>query len=157
YGSTLASNLGNGRYQTDDLALIWLQDRSRANEESALAKLKGIAVPAGFDQGTLYSPGNYPSGFGKFSDPRMPDFAVKVNLGVIYTGGTKVAEHGGFSDDDSHVALLVSYPQLKSATITDQVQTTQVAPTLLEALGINGQELQAVREEYTSDLPGLDF
>jgi hypothetical protein len=157
YGTALASNLGNGRYQTDDLALIWLQDRSPANEDSALNNLRAIATTAAFENGTLYTPGHYPPGFGDFSDPRIPDFAVKVDLGAIYTGGTKIAEHGGFSDDDSHVALLVSYPQLKSATITDEVQTAQVAPTLLEALGINGRELQAVRQEYTDDLPGLSF
>ena len=157
YGTALASNLGNGRYQTDDLALIWLQDESPANESSALANLQAIATTAAFENGTLYTPGNYPAGWGHFGDPRIPDYAVKVDLGAIYTGGSKIAEHGGFSDDDTHVALLVSYPGLKAATITDTVQTAQAAPTLLEALGINARELQAVQQEYTDDLPGLNF
>lgn len=38
------------------------------------------------------------------------------------------AEHGGFSEDDTHVALLVSAPGLQAGTVS----TIQVAPTLRE-------------------------
>ena len=31
---------------------------------------------------------------------------------MIYTRGKKIAEHGGFGEDDTHVALLVSEPHL---------------------------------------------
>jgi hypothetical protein len=38
---------------------------------------------------------------------------VQPNVGVIYTGsGTKVAEHGGFSADGTHLMLLVSNPKI---------------------------------------------
>ena len=42
----------------------------------------------------------------------MPDFIAITDHGVICTGGSKLAEHGGFSDDDRNVALLVSSPQV---------------------------------------------
>lgn len=43
------------------------------------------------------------------SDPRTPDIILKVNTGVIFTGGSKIAEHGGLNEDDIHAALLVSF------------------------------------------------
>jgi hypothetical protein len=35
------------------------------------------------------------------------------------------------------------------------VETTQIAPTILRLLGLNPDELQAVRIEHTQVLPGL--
>ncbi|GAA4016150.1 alkaline phosphatase family protein [Deinococcus rubellus] len=88
-------------------------------------------------------------------DPRVPDLIVVPRLGVIYTkpSATKTAEHGGFSEDDTHVALLVSAPNLSQATISTPVSTTQVAPTVLQALGLSPQALQAVVQEHTAALP----
>ena len=40
-------------------------------------------------------------------DPRTPDIILKVNTGVIFTGGSKIAEHGGINEDDVHTALLL--------------------------------------------------
>jgi arylsulfatase A-like enzyme len=74
---------------------------------------------------------------------------------VIYTTGSKIAEHGGFNEDDTHVALLVSHPDLKERSINTAVATTQIAPTILKALGLEPQELEAVRLEGTQILPGL--
>jgi hypothetical protein len=37
------------------------------------------------------------------------------------------------------------------------VATTQVAPTILKALGLDPDDLQAVRIEGTQVLPGIDF
>jgi len=31
-------------------------------------------------------------------DPRTPDIILKVNTGVIFTGGSKLSEHGGFNE-----------------------------------------------------------
>lgn len=36
----------------------------------------------------------------------MPDFIAVTDHGVICTGGSKLAEHGGFSDDDRNVGLI---------------------------------------------------
>jgi len=76
---------------------------------------------------------------------------------VIYTKPTsaKIAEHGGFIGPDTHVALLVSRPGLDARVVRTPVQTMQVAPTLLKALGLDPQALQAVRIERTAVLPGL--
>jgi arylsulfatase A-like enzyme len=87
------------------------------------------------------------------TDSRTPDFFVVSNKGVIYTGGSKLAEHGGVADDDRHVALLVSAPGLEGEEIDEVVQTTQIAPTILSTLGISSRELQAVRIERTRKLP----
>jgi hypothetical protein len=37
------------------------------------------------------------------------------------------------------------------------VQTKQVAPTILKALGLDPASLQAVQKEGTQELPGLPF
>ena len=54
-----------------------------------------------------------------------------------------------------HVALIVSNPRIEAATINTGVQTTQIAPTILEALGLDPQDLDGVRLEGTVSLPGL--
>jgi arylsulfatase A-like enzyme len=66
-------------------------------------------------------------------------------------------EHGGFAHDDVNVMLLVSNPRLEQKTLTGPVETTQVAPTILQALGLDPDKLQAVRKELTPLLPGLGF
>jgi hypothetical protein len=89
-------------------------------------------------------------------DPRTPDIIVIVTEGVIYTGGSKLAEHGGFNSDDTSVALLVSNVNLTHKVFRSPVQTFSVAPTILDILGIDPTELQAVQKEKTDELPGFD-
>ena len=75
---------------------------------------------------------------------------------MTYSGSSKkLAEHGGFSHDDTNVMILVSNPSLRPATITTPVQTAQVGPTILEALGLNPSRLQAVQLQGTQVLPGI--
>jgi arylsulfatase A-like enzyme len=75
---------------------------------------------------------------------------------VIYsTSGKKQAEHGGFSHDDTNVMMLVSNPTIRASTVTSAVETAQVAPTILSALGLNPGSLQAVQIEGTPVLPAL--
>ena len=90
-------------------------------------------------------------------DSRTPDIIVLPSAGVIYTkpSATKTAEHGGFSRQDTNVAILIANPGLTPSTIKSPVETTQIAPTILEALGVNPQRLKAVQMEQTVDLPGL--
>jgi len=87
-----------------------------------------------------------------FSNSRVPDFIAVTNHGVICTGGTKLAEHGGFSDDDRNVALLLSAPHLNREYVETLTDTTQIAPTILHALGLNTSRLDAVRIEGTQVL-----
>jgi arylsulfatase A-like enzyme len=89
------------------------------------------------------------------TDSRTPDIIGIARVGVIYTGGSKIAEHGGFNEDDTHVALIVANAALKQSVVSTAVTTTQIAPTILEALGFDPNALDAVRLEKTVPLPGL--
>jgi len=81
-------------------------------------------------------------------DNRVPDIVVIPNFGTSYAPADEqgIAAHGGFSDDDTHVALLLSSPGLSPRIIRTPVQTMQVAPTILQALGIDPGSLQAVHK-----------
>ncbi len=94
----------------------------------------------------------------KFNDPakdsRTPDIIVQPEYGTIYTGSkTKNAEHGGFSFGDTNVGLIVSNPEMKPRVVKTLVLTSQVAPTILHALGIDPSTLKAVQAEGTALLP----
>ena len=139
----------------DDVSLIWLTDSTQASIASAMLQ-KNLSSTGG---GQIYAGNslnlilNDPT-----LDPRSPDVVVTPNVGVIYTGGgKKVSEHGGFANDDTNVMLLVSNPALPSAVHTFPVTTTQVAPTILKALGLDPMALQGVQKEGTQPLPDLPF
>jgi hypothetical protein len=88
-----------------------------------------------------------------FRNSRVPDFIAITDHGVICTGGSKLAEHGGFSNDDRNVALVVSSPRIKQGKVVqDTTFTTQIAPTILEALDLDPHALQAVRDEGVEPL-----
>jgi arylsulfatase A-like enzyme len=96
----------------------------------------------------------------KFNDPlkdnRTPDVIVQPIYGTIYTTSTaKNAEHGGLSFGDTNVGLIVSNPGLKASVVKTPVVTSQVAPTILHALGLDPQSLKSVRVEKTVVLPDL--
>jgi len=98
----------------------------------------------------------------KFNDPnhdsRTPDILVQPIYGTIYTGSTKKnAEHGGFSFGDTNVGLIVSNPSLKAGVLKTPVATSQVAVTILQALGLDPNTLKSVQAEKTVELPGLPF
>src|SRR5262249_55198404 len=89
-------------------------------------------------------------------DPRTPDIIVQPNGGVIYTGsGKKQAEHGGFAHDDTNVMMLLSNPRFTPSTVTTFVETTHVAPTILQALGLGPRVLEAVGEGGTAVVRGI--
>src|SRR5215467_11371873 len=97
-----------------------------------------------------------PPGIPPNGDSRTPDILVTPNVGVTYSGSTKKqAEHGGFAHDDTNVMILVSNPSIPSNTLTIPVLTAQIAPTILEALGLNPSTLQAVQQQGTQVLPGI--
>jgi hypothetical protein len=97
----------------------------------------------------------------KFRDPlkdsRTPDIIVQPVYGTIYTKPTanKVAEHGGFSFGDTNVGLIVSNTGLDPRIVKTPVLTSQVAATILQSLGIDAGELEAVRKEGIPALPFL--
>jgi hypothetical protein len=97
------------------------------------------------------APGLPPTG-----DPRTPDILVTPHIGVTYSGSTKKqAEHGGFAHDDTNAVLFLSNPFLRPNTVTIPVTTMQVAPTILQVLGLNPEALQSVQQEGTEVLPKL--
>jgi hypothetical protein len=55
------------------------------------------------------------------------------------------------------VMLLVSNLRLKPNTVLNPVQTTSVAPAILKVLGIEPNQLEALRKDKTGTLPGLSF
>jgi hypothetical protein len=144
----------------DDISLLWL--KPGADTLAAVNILESNAAAAGIGQifygpslQTMFGVPGLPASGG---DPRTPDIIVQPNVGVIYTASLKKqAEHGGFAHDDTNVMLLISNPRIHAHTVTSFVETTQVAPTILEILGLNPNSLDAVQKEGTPVLPGLDF
>lgn len=88
------------------------------------------------------------------SDPRVPDVIGIAQYGVVYTGHKgKIAEHGGDHLEDRNVPILVAWRGAPGGTaVTAPVETTQIAPTILELLGLNPNKLQAVQIEGTQSL-----
>lgn len=72
---------------------------------------------------------------------------------MVFTGGSKISEHGGFNEDDLHTALLLSLDGMQRAVVKTATSNQQVAPTIIRALGLNPWSLQAVREEQIAVLP----
>jgi predicted AlkP superfamily pyrophosphatase or phosphodiesterase len=156
-GNVIAAPIGaNFAFDiADDGALIWLKDNTGTKTADAVQALKNFAGDNGIVQ-YLFGPALAAMFQNPAKDSRTPDIIGITRVGVIYTGGTKIAEHGGFNVDDTHVALLVSNPQLREATVAAPVATTQIAPTILGVLGLDPDELEAVRLEHTRALPGFD-
>jgi hypothetical protein len=144
-----------GFVQDDDIALVWLahDDQSQSKTDAVAAYLNKHANDLFIDEVLAGDEIKL-----KFRDPlndtRTPDILVRPTYGTIYTGSTaKNAEHGGFNYSDTNVGLVVSNPEFDSKVVKTPVTTAQVAATLLQALGIDPTELDAVRKEGTVVLP----
>jgi hypothetical protein len=139
---------------SDDGSLIWLTDPSLAPAVVAAlstpANQQTLGIQEIFAGQSLRNKFDNPG-----ADPRTPDIILKVNTGVIFTGGSKLSEHGGFNEDDIHTALLVSFPSLEHAVVKSAVSNQQVAPTIIKALGLDPNDLDAVRKEQIAPLPFL--
>ena len=146
---------GVAQVTTDDVALVWLSPHvQRSQYKSVEAQLLSQATTLGID--TLLDKSALAPLYGNpFGNNRTPDFIAITTPGLIYTSGSKLAEHGGFTQDDRNVALLVWNPAITAATRNDDVETRQIAATLLDALGINSKELEGARQENSKVLPGL--
>jgi hypothetical protein len=144
-------------YQTDDVALIWMKKGTRMENygaakaylESQMSNLGIVRILDNWDLANLYRD--------PFRDNKTPDFIAISQPGLIYTGGTKLAEHGGFAHNDRNVALMISNPSIIRAVDKSNVETRQVAPTILKILGLDPAELKAVGIEGTTVLPSLNF
>ncbi|MEA3020225.1 MAG: hypothetical protein QOI47_1749, partial [Actinomycetota bacterium] len=149
----------------DDGMLVWLNDRSSAATSFAKSFLLSYDDPsASVDGKPVTSAGlaevhvgsDAATVFGvSTTNERVPDVVGMAQYGIVYTGKKgKIAEHGGNHAEDRNVPILVSGPGAPHGTTVDTpVATTQIAPTILQLLGLNPHELEAVRIERTSALP----
>jgi hypothetical protein len=157
----------------DDGMLLWLTDRSAEATDFAKQYLLAhsgtgtdiAGAPKPYTRSglqTVYAGEAAADYFAVASaDPRVPDVFGVSQVGVVYTGGTgKIAEHGGANPQDRDVPLVVStagpgtlraigHGRVDHGT----VETTQIAPTILTLLGLDPDQLQAVRMEHTKPLP----
>jgi len=152
----------------DDAMLLWLSDHSTAattfaknfllghsgtgndiNGNPKAYTASGLAqVFAGADAANYF---HVPVG-----DARVPDIFGIVQHGVVYTGKKgKIAEHGGADPQDRHVPLVVSGAGVprSGGVNSSSFETTSIAPTILELLGLPANALQAVQIEGTPALP----
>jgi hypothetical protein len=152
----------------DDAMLIWLNDRSPAATSFAADFLMhhsgtgndidGNPKPytsSGLEQ---VFPGaaaaayfHVPAG-----DARVPDVLGISQYGVVYTGKKKkIAEHGGANPQDRDVPIVVSGNPIENTggSVDTPVETTQIAPTILQLLGLDPHVLKAVQQEDTAILP----
>lgn len=168
-----------GQNTTDDIALVWLKDQSQT--AAAVAALEADKRgPNTAKIQYILSGHALAEEFGSpLQNARTPDLIVQPQPGTIYTTSkAKVAEHGGFAPGDTHVALLVVNGAANrdnearvtlsdffdrpgrdagsgrdARTVSTKVTTTQIAPTILQYLGLNPRTLAAVRLEGTTPLP----
>ena len=143
----------------DTIALIYLKDRSKTAQ--VVEALRAKQAEAGIQK--IYA-GDELKLLLNGEDSRTPDIVIQPVLGAFYADGldtatTKelLAEHGGTLDEDTQVPLLLSFPGAKGGAIKAMVQTSQVAPTILAALGLDPNALQAVQLEGTPALPGVKW
>jgi acid phosphatase len=163
----------------DDVSLLWLKDQSQTQQAvDALTNFQATGFVTGNDANN--NPVRLPasqvidkilSGSAlaqyKLGDPsqnsRTPDIIVTLKPGFIWVGNPKNkfkrAEHGGFSEDDTHVALIVSSGglnrEVQGGVVDQPVETTQIAVTALHALRLKGGQLKGAAIEKTKELPGL--
>ena len=144
----------------DDVSLIWLQNQATTPKAvAALQQFQQTGTITVYFQGVaqtlpasqiidkiLWGPSLVAAGLGNpATDSTTPDIIVTLKPGYIWVGSVtnqhKRAEHGGFSEDDTHVALVVSGGALPSAvqgtTVGTTVQTQQIAVSVLQALGLD--------------------
>src|SRR5438105_2143515 len=91
------------------------------------------------------------------SDDRVPDIIGVAAIGTVYSNPAqikKIAEHGGNAPQDRHVPIVLWGAGVNRVRVDEAVETAQIAPTVLEALGLPAQELKGVKLEHTQALPG---
>lgn len=141
----------------DDVSLLWLKNSS--DTEAAVKILEDNASATGIGLGQIFFGPSLSINYNDpTKDPRTPDIIVTPNVGVTYSGShAKQEEHGGFAHDDTNVMLLLSLPGFSPRTVHAEVGTAQIAPTILQALGLDPAALLAVRVEGTGVLPAVDL
>jgi len=133
--------------------LIWLKDQGTTS-----AVVEQLNLPAnraaGRIEGILWGQALTALYADPLTDSRTPDIILLPTPGTVYTtSATKIADHGGFGEDDVDVGLLVSNPSLPRKTIDDEVETRQIACTILKALDLDCDDLDSEHIEPSKFLP----
>jgi len=156
--STIVNTVAPGLalLSADTGPLIWLKDSSTAAAVVEQLNLPANRAAARIDQ-ILWGPELAAQYADPATDPRVPDIIILPTPGTVYTtSATKIADHGGFGEEDVHVALLVSNSAQPRKTITDPVETRQIACTILKALNLVCDGLISEQIEPSKFLPNSD-
>jgi hypothetical protein len=151
--------------------LIWLKDQTKT--ASAVASLdtyrRTLRISGDSGQGILSGDAITAMFANPLADARAPDIVLlpipgtvyvaqsttkdPVTLATIFLGWSKIADHGSFGDDDTHVGLLVSSSRFTREVVDTAVETRQIACTALEALALDCAALQSQAIEPSTSLP----
>ncbi len=153
YSESPLNSTGIGATE-DDVSVLWL--KKGVDVKTAVAILESDATEIGMGEifygptvALNYNVGGWESG----DDPRTPDIIVTPNVGVTYSSSTAmIGDHGGFTHDDTNVILLVANSSFTAQTVATASTTRQVAPTMVQVLGLNPALLDAVQQEGTQVL-----
>jgi Type I phosphodiesterase / nucleotide pyrophosphatase len=139
----------------DDVSVLWLAPGASVTDAVALLEKNATAIGLGeIYYGASLALNYNVAGLGAYQDSRSPDIIVTPNVGMTYSGSTAmIGDHGGFGHDDTNVMLLVANPRFTPQTVSATTRTAQVAPTILQTLGLDPQSLEAVSAEGTQSLP----
>jgi hypothetical protein len=136
-------------------SIIWLADQSKTLQATNILDNNRAATGVG----QIFSLESLKLLFpDPLTDPTVPDIIVTPNNGVNFepsAASTTKAEHGGLGENDTHVPLIVSNPNLTPDKVLAPVTTTQIAPTILSLLRYDPNALDAVRKQGTTVLPNL--
>jgi hypothetical protein len=154
--STIVNSVAAGslaQLSADTGPLIWLKDQTRTADVVTALDQPLARAAARIDR--ILSGDELAALFGdSVADSRRPDIILVPQPGTVYTtSGSKIADHGGFGDEDVHVALLVSQTSLPEKTIDDPVETRQIACTILNTLALSCDRLKSQQVEPSRFLP----
>ena len=145
---------GLAQLSADTGPLIWLKDSNTTaavvdllNQPASRAAARIDGIVWGAELSAMF-------GADPLTDARVPDIILIPTPGTVYTtSATKIADHGGFGEADTHVALLVASGQVSAKMIDDQVETRQIACTILKAVGLDCDGLMSEQIEPSKFLP----
>jgi len=151
--------------------LLWLKDQSKTAAVVATldANRRTLRINGGPGEGILSGDAITAMFANPLTDARAPDIILQPVPGTVYVaqssfkdpvtgittflGWSKIADHGSFYDDDTHVGLLVSSSRFTREVVDQPVETRQIACTTLEMLGLDCGALQSQAIEPSTSLP----
>jgi len=135
------------------VGMVWLNDPSMTSAvvKALSEKAADLGIQNIYSGARLALTLNSPE-----QDTRMPDIILQPEPDVYWVPATVAqSSHAETKDEDTHVVLLVSGAQLTRRVDKTWVPTSQVAPLLLRALGMEKFDLEALHREHTPALPGI--